>query len=107
MIDDTFQVRESFGPMITHNGFNMHEFNVIDEGKSVLSIISRSQYVDITSLNLERRVGWVIDIGFQEFDVATAKAKFQWWSTQHLSLTESSVPVTNLNQPHPSGWNWL
>lgn len=85
----------------------MHEFNIIEEGRTGLAIIGRTELVDISELGIYEEVGWVANVGFREFDVATGQTKFEWWALDHVPLSASSEKIGKIKGPHPSGWNYL
>jgi hypothetical protein len=107
IMDNSFELTDLFTPPVTFHNFNMHEFNIINEGRTAMSIMTRSQYIDVRQLKLDRDAGWVLNTGFREFDVSTGETLFEWWALDHLSLTESSMPVGDMDKPLPQGWNWL
>lgn len=71
------------------NMFNMHEFNVIDNGKTALSTLYKPEEVDMTDLKMVGK-GWVTSGGIFEQDVATGEVTFQWDGVEHIPLNESS-----------------
>lgn len=87
--------------------FNMHELNIIEDGKKGLAILGKAEFADISVLGLDIDVGWVLNLGFREFDIATGETLFEWWAMDHVPLDHSNVKIENINGPHPRGWNWL
>ncbi|RDW69191.1 hypothetical protein BP6252_08211 [Coleophoma cylindrospora] len=107
VMNDSYVVTENIYPPRLVPTFNMHEFNIVEEGRIGLAIIGKAEYVDVTDLGLEQEVGWVHNQGFREFDVATGDTKFEWWTLGHVHLSASSVKIDHLDGPHPRGWNWF
>ncbi|KAF2174173.1 hypothetical protein M409DRAFT_62296 [Zasmidium cellare ATCC 36951] len=88
--------------------FNMHELNIIDNGKSALHFMDRSEYVDVSELGIDGvKQGWILDTGFREMDLKTGKTTFEWWASKHVAVSESSVKVERLENPYPLSWNWF
>lgn len=106
IMNNDFEVtHEIHGPPGVH-AFNMHEFNVIESGKTALVVVHRTEVVNTTALGLENEIekGRVANMGMHEFDVATGKTNFIWWALDHLKLSESTVEIKDLNK---GGWNFL
>lgn len=100
-------VRNVTGPEETPD-FNMHELNVIDDGRSALHFMDRSEYMEVSELGIDGvKQGWILDTGFREMDVKTGETKFEWWASKHVGVSESTVKVDRLENPYPLSWNWL
>ena len=97
-------------PPPMESGFNMHEYKIIDQGRSALYITFESSRVDVTDLNIDGvTAGWVSNVGFREVDVDTNDVKFEWWSLGKISPSESVVEVDtdHLRGPWPKAWSWF
>lgn len=89
---------------------NMHELNVINDGRTGLYITHKSDWVDLSELSafgVEEEAGWVMNIGFREIDIASGEVLFEWWALDHVPLSTSSTRIENLEGPPPKGWNFL
>ena len=88
---------------------NMHEFNIINDGRKALYITQRNAIIDFEAHNLdfEVDVGLISDLGFHEIELATGKILFEWWASDHISVNESTAEVSDLAGPWPKGWNWM
>ena len=106
-MDSSFSMTEAIYARKTITSFNMHELNIIDEGRTALHISYMPKYLDITNLGLAEEAGWVADLGIREVDIVTGQTKFEWWASDHVSLNESSVALSDLQGPHPNAWNFL
>lgn len=110
ILDNSYEVTHSINVSRTLRNMNMHELNVISEGKTALHIINRSTWTDLIDLEefMETdEAGWVSETGFREVEVDTGKVLFEWWALDHVSIAESSVEVQGLEGPAPAGWNFL
>jgi hypothetical protein len=87
--------------------FNMHELNIIEDGRTALHIIAKPDRANITELGTGKSVGWIANHGFREMDIATGKTTFEWWALDHVPLSASSVLLKNLDGPLPKSWNFL
>lgn len=63
---------------------DMHEFMLINDGKSALMTIYQQRQFDMTSWNIRTGVGWVMESIFQEVDVETSNVLFEWRSLDHV-----------------------
>jgi hypothetical protein len=69
--------------------FNMHEFNIMDGGKTALACTYRSKLVSLADFGRPEENGWIVTGGFVELDVESAAVLFEWDSGDHLSITDS------------------
>ncbi|PPJ52088.1 hypothetical protein CBER1_10040 [Cercospora berteroae] len=111
IIDDSLQMSSSY-ELDSNSGMslNMHEFNIINNGKTVLYLTKRSIERDITGFkqsSTSSQSGRIVDNGFVEVDLASKKVLFQWWAADHVPFTDSSGVVSGLTQKAPQGWNWI
>ncbi|KAL1854700.1 hypothetical protein Plec18170_004791 [Paecilomyces lecythidis] len=90
------------------SAFNMHEFKVLDGGKTALACTYRSENVDFADLGRPGETGWVIIGGFEEIDTATGKVLFEWSSRNHVPLNESSFSIPGNELPRDApGWDYI
>ena len=107
IMNSSYSITDLMYPPKLILNFNMHELNIIEEGKTALAIMGRAEFVDVSELGVGQEAGWVSNVGFREFDIATGQTKFEWWALDHVPLSASSVKINNLDGPHPIGWNYL
>ena len=87
--DTSYKIQSSLNVTNDLEEFNMHEFNIIEDGKSSLIITFENEWRDISALGLKDLTGWVGDSRIQEIDMATGDTKFEWRALDHIALTES------------------
>lgn len=87
----------------------MHEFNVINNGKNALYICRRAVPIDLFPYKdmFEVDAGLINDLGIHEIDLTTGEILFEWWSTDHIPLSDSSAVIEDITGPWPGGWNWM
>ncbi|KAF2206807.1 hypothetical protein CERZMDRAFT_52356, partial [Cercospora zeae-maydis SCOH1-5] len=111
ILNDSLQISSTYEPRSDSGmSLNMHEFNIIHNGKTVLHLTKRSIERDITDIkqsSTSSSTGRIVDNGFLEVDLATKNVLFEWWAADHVSLTDSSGVVSGLTQKAPQGWNWI
>ena len=73
----------------------MHEFRIINDGRSALLIVGIMEAQNTSKPHSMRPVGLVISSGFREVDIATGETLFNWMSLQHINLSESMVVPTD------------
>lgn len=87
--DASFNIRGSVNVTKDFEEFNLHEFTVVEDGKSVLIVTFKHARSDISTLGLKNLTGWVGDSLIQEVDMATGDIKFEWSAFDHIPLIES------------------
>ena len=72
---------------------DMHEFSVIENGKSALLIVTQWRNVSGGLFNKAdnpaTNVTYLLDSGFQEVDIETGRMKFEWWAFDHISASDT------------------
>ncbi|KAK5714201.1 hypothetical protein LTR15_011109 [Elasticomyces elasticus] len=108
VLNDAYEQRTVVsGPAEMHS-FNMHELKIVDGGQSALHILWKPEYIDVSELGLpDRKAGWVGNMGFREVDLESGNTVFEWWSLDHVPLQESSWPVSKLEGPAPTAWDYF
>jgi hypothetical protein len=70
---------------------DIHEFNLIDGGKSaIFTAYNRFQY-DLSAFNLKGFETWIMQSVFQDVEVKTGKVLFEWLSIDHVDPARSYV----------------
>ena len=70
---------------------DMHEFKLINEGKSSLMTQYLRSVYDLCPWNLCDGLGYIQQGAFQEVDVETGAVLFEWYSLDHVDPAESYV----------------
>ena len=110
ILDSSFTITDSVHVPKAIANLNMHELNVVDDGRTALHIIHKTDWVDVSELaefGVDREAGWILNVGFREVEIATGRTKFEWWMLDHVPLSDSSVEIIGLEGPHPRGWSPL
>ena len=97
IMDNSYNIvrRLSVAPALT--GFNMHELVFVDQSSRALYIVNRPYFADMSGVLNGTDSGWIIDQGIHEIDVASGAVLFQWFASDHISLSESSAKLENYN----------
>ncbi|OXV08002.1 hypothetical protein Egran_04234 [Elaphomyces granulatus] len=106
VLRDNFEV-ETFTPVTNDLGaFDIHEFNIVEGGRTALVTAYRPEYMHWASLGREEQ-GWVMTAGFEELEVATGKVVFEWSSVNHIPLSESNANVPETAPTESPGWDYI
>jgi hypothetical protein len=87
--------------------FDIHEFNILDGGKTALVTTYRPEFLNLTDIGRSLEQGWVMTGGFEEIDVATGSVVFEWRSLPHIPLDESTTVLPDAPSANPPGWDYL
>ena len=109
LMDNSYHMTKQIRVPSPVRHMNMHEFNIVEGGRTALHVMSKPILVDATELDLEVDSGWVLDMGFREIDLDTEETLFTWWAKEdeHVNLVESNVMVEHIDQNFPSSWDYL
>jgi hypothetical protein len=70
---------------------DIHEFNLINNGKSALVTIYESIPYDLSDYNVTSGQGWLNQGVFQEIDTDTGEVIFEWKSIDHVDVHDSYI----------------
>ncbi|KAL3475901.1 ASST-domain-containing protein [Aspergillus californicus] len=63
---------------------DMHEFMLINNGKTALMTVYQQRQFDMSIWNVKGGMGWLMESVFQEVDMETNKVLFEWRSLDHI-----------------------
>lgn len=107
ILDQHYEVEQAVPVTNDLGSFNMHDFNVLDGGKTALACTYRGKYVPLGDLGRPNESGWLTTGGFVEMDTATGEILFEWDSLGHIPIHES-VKVSPDWGPSPEpGWDYV
>ncbi|KAJ5311735.1 hypothetical protein N7476_007595 [Penicillium atrosanguineum] len=89
ILNNKYEYEHHVGVTNDLDAFNMHEFNILDGGKTALACTYRSQLVSLADFGRPSEESWIVTGGFVELDVESATVLFEWDSGDHLSITDS------------------
>ncbi|KAJ5641004.1 hypothetical protein N7528_000629 [Penicillium herquei] len=107
ILDNHYQVEREVLPLVDVHDFNMHEFNIMDGGKTVLACVYRPTEVSLEDFGRPDEKSWVVSGGFAEFDIETNELLTQWNSLDHLSLAESNMFHAWDGPQGAPGWDYV
>ncbi|KAJ6013938.1 hypothetical protein N7540_008529 [Penicillium herquei] len=107
ILDNHYQVEREVLPLVDVHDFNMHEFNIMDGGKTVLACVYRPTEISLEDFGRPEEKSWVVSGGFAEFNIETNELLTQWNSLDHLSLTESNMFHAWDGPQGSPGWDYV
>lgn len=87
--------------------FNMHEFNILDGGKSALACSYKSEYTNLSVLGRPDDFSWIISGGIVELDMGTGDILFEWSSYENVLVDESVKVYSNSYPADQPGWDYI
>ena len=91
IMDKHYQVVKSIEPVGSSVSADLHEFNLLPNGKSALMTIYHPRAYDMTAYGIFNGLGYIQDSVFQEVDVDSGKLIFEWRSLDHVDPSEGYV----------------
>lgn len=85
IMDSSYRVVKTVEAAGSASPTDMHEFRLINGGKSALVTIYQPRPYDLGNYGIGPGLGWVMDSVFQELDVETGDLIFEWRSLDHIS----------------------
>ncbi|KAI4716718.1 hypothetical protein E4T48_07085 [Aureobasidium sp. EXF-10727] len=99
LINSHYEVVDMTLPLFNEPWFNIHEYNIIDDGRSVLTLYSKPTLVDET---------WILDDGIAEIELATGATLFRWSSLEHIPLNASNFDLPKAGSTTDrQAWDWF
>ena len=91
ILDDSYRIVKSVHSGNGLPGNDLHEFNILNGGKSVLVTVYIPLPYDLTDYNITSGIGWLQNSAFQEVEVETGRVLFEWKSVDHVEPSASYV----------------
>lgn len=76
---------------------DMHEFNLVGGGKSVLFTSYTVEAADLSHLNLTQGIGFLLNSNFREMDMESEQILFTWSAAEHISFDGARTRSTRVN----------
>ena len=109
VLNASYQPVFSIGTEELGERIDMHEFNILADGKTALigmKIFREPTEADNVDWKGKEWKGKIMDCSFTEMDLRTQERTFNWTASEHISISETSNPP-----PAPSDkekfWDWL
>jgi Arylsulfotransferase (ASST) len=112
IMDKHYRVVKSVEPGSYQASSDMHEFMVINDGKSALMTQYLRSVYDLCPWDLCDGFGYIHQGAFQEIDVETGDVVFEWRSLDHIDPMEGYVPpgsteISGSGEHPASPWDYF
>lgn len=112
IMDKHYRIVKSVEPGSYQASSDMHEFRVIEDGKSALMTQYLRSVYDLCDWDLCDGLGYIQQGAFQEVEVDTGKVLFEWHSLDHVSPSESYVgpgttEISGTGEQPDSPWDYF
>ena len=111
VLNASYQPVFSLGTEELGHRIDMHEFNILDDGKTAL--IGMKIFRDPTEAEKAEVVwkgtpwtGKIMDCSFTEMNLETQERTFNWTASEHLRISETSNPPPDRGAKE-TFWDWL
>lgn len=101
-MDSHYRIQQKLHMPRDSPSFDMHEFNIVEDGRSALTITS----VPVWESVVGGASAWIANEGFQETDLRTNKVLFNWKSLDHIDVSTSKIRIIGSDTPE-NPWDWL
>ena len=107
VLDQHYETEKAVPVTNDLGAFNMHEFNILDGGKTALACTYRNKYMSLGDLGRPDEYGWVVTGGFVELDTATGEVLFEWDSEDYIPIDESVKVGPSTPASGEPGWDYI
>ena len=97
ILNGSYEIYKTVDMKGNHSTWNMHEFNLIDDGKTALMAIPQDYtptYLNVDGYSGMCKIGWQ---GFKEVNVMNNRVNFEWSTKGHIHPEESTYVAKNIN----------
>ena len=91
IMDKHYQIVKSIEPVGSSVSADLHEFDLLPDGKSALMTIYHPRAYDLTAYGITNGLGYIQESVFQEVDVDSGELIFEWRSLDHVDPSEGYV----------------
>ncbi|EME86751.1 uncharacterized protein MYCFIDRAFT_116419, partial [Pseudocercospora fijiensis CIRAD86] len=81
-------------------GADLHAFALTEDGTALISIYAKKA-TDVDSVVGHHREGWIWDSIFQELDIETGEAIFEWRASEHIDVSKSYTDINEATEDAP------
>lgn len=85
-------------------GADLHCFTITTEGTALSTVYEKVQ-ADLSDVTTSNNGGWIWESMFQEVDIETGEAIFQWRASEHVNLTDSYTKMNGATFKEP--WDFF
>jgi len=99
LINSRYELVNLTLPLFNTPEINIHEYRIINNGASALTLYSKPVLVNDT---------WTMDDGMAEIDLNNGATLFRWSSLEHVPLNASNFHLPKVDSTSENqAWDWL
>ncbi|KXT17395.1 hypothetical protein AC579_3853 [Pseudocercospora musae] len=91
ILDSNYRVVQTIQTGRSAMPVDQHEFQLMDDGKTAIVSFYQTVPHDMSYFNYTGGMPYVMQSGFQEIDVASGDVLFEWYSLNHVDISESHI----------------
>ena len=99
VMDSHYNIQQKLHMPEESSEFNLHEFNIVEDGRTALVITTDPLWDNTSTL-------WIENSGFQEIDLQTGEVLFDWKALDHIDVRTSKLPILR-GKTAETAWDWL
>jgi hypothetical protein len=103
IMNDQFEIETSVPLHEGIKGFNLHEMNIVDNGKRFLVVF----WENVKGVLFRGKKDRIFSNGFYEFNVKKEKQTFDWHALDHVPLNESDFVQPSAVFEGFEGWDYM
>lgn len=107
IVNNRYEVDKEVQALSDVHDFNMHEFNIMDGGKTALACTYRGQVINMADFGRPTEESWVTVGGFVEMDVETSEVLVEWDTFDKIALHESNMFHSWDHPAGSPGWDYV
>ncbi|KAH8805158.1 ASST-domain-containing protein [Xylogone sp. PMI_703] len=106
ILDSHYTVQQKVHDVSASSAFNMHEFNIVEDGRTALIITWIPRWNNLDPDLEHGRWAWTVDNGFREVDLQTNKVLFDWHPLDHIDVSASKETARG-DSSAQNPWDWI
>ena len=105
VLDNDYQPRWAITPKGLGNSTSLHEFQFTDNGTAIISVYEDIPF-DLSPIGGPRN-GILRDAVFQEIDLETSNATYQWRASDHFDLADTMIEYESNQGEESRPFDWF
>ncbi|OGM43126.1 hypothetical protein ABOM_008228 [Aspergillus bombycis] len=107
VLDNAYDIKKKVPMPDEYGAFDIHEFNILDDGKTAMAITYREHEIALDTLDRPGEHTHILSGGFVQIDLSSEKINYVWDGVDKVALSES-VTVNKETPPvGPPGWDYV
>ncbi|KAB8233076.1 uncharacterized protein BDW43DRAFT_300541 [Aspergillus alliaceus] len=107
ILDNGYNIRKKIPMPNEYGAFDIHEFNVLDDGRTAMAINYREHEIALDTLDRPGEHTHVLSGGFAQLDLRTEQITYLWDGIDKIALSESVAINKEYPAVGPPGWDYV